>query len=130
MSGRSQDRRQRYMVKGCYNGNERAKHNRSVLFMSLTSQQLLERVSGELNTLPEEDLALVAAFVDYLKQRQVAPLPHRLAADLRVEAQQRAAELRAIPRADLVHRFQQVAEDVRQQAIAKNTAIEGDWERD
>jgi hypothetical protein len=98
--------------------------------MSLTSQQLLERVSGELNTLPEEDLALVAAFVDYLKQRQVAPLPHRSAADLRVEAQQRAAELRAIPRADLVLRFQQVAEDVRQQSIAKNTAIEGDWERD
>jgi hypothetical protein len=49
---------------------------------------------------------------------------------LRIEAQRRAATLRDVPRAELVTRFQQIAEEVRQQAIAQGTAIEGDWERD
>lgn len=98
--------------------------------MSLVTQQLLEQVSGDLNTLPEEDLALVAAFVDYLKQRHPAPSPRLSVAAIRAEAQRRAVALQTVPRAELVTRFQEVAEAVRQQAIAQGTAISGDWERD
>jgi hypothetical protein len=98
--------------------------------MNSSSQQLVEQVSSDLDTLPEEDLVLVASFVTYLKQRQVAPAPRMSATTLRIEAQRRAATLRDVPRAELVTRFQQIAEEVRQQAIAQGTAIEGDWERD
>lgn len=98
--------------------------------ISLTPQQLRERVFSDLGTLPEDDLKLVAEFVSYLKQRKSASVPHMSATAIRIEAQRRAATLRDVPRNELVARFQQVAEKIRQQAITQGTAIEGDWEGD
>ncbi len=98
--------------------------------MNRSSQQLLAHVSSDLDTLPEEDLVLVASFVTYLKRRQIPPAPRTSATTLRIEALRWAAALRDVPRAELVPRFQQTAEEVCQQAIAQSTAIEGDWERD
>lgn len=98
--------------------------------MHVTDPHLLAQVSHDLGSLPAEDLALVAAFVSYLKQRQRPTTPRPSAAHIRAEAQRRAAALDAVPRADLVAQFQALSEEVRQQAIAQGTAIEGDWERD
>lgn len=95
-----------------------------------TAQQMLAQVSSDLDSLPAEDLALVAAFVTHLKQRQTHLAPRLEAASIRLEAQRRAAALQDVPRAELVTRFQAVAEEVRQQAIAQGTAIAGDWEGD
>jgi len=98
--------------------------------MTEQTAQLLAQVSGDLSSLPEEDLALVAAFVTYLKQRQAAPTPRMSAAAIRAEAQRRAATMGDLPRAELVSRFQHLAEKVRRQAIVQGTAVEGDWEGD
>lgn len=95
-----------------------------------TTQPILEHVSTDLNSLPAEDLELVTAFVTSLKQRQTVPMPRLDAVAMRIEAQRRAAALRDVPRAELVTRFQAVADDIRQQAIAQGTAIAGDWEGD
>ncbi|MFP4436254.1 MAG: hypothetical protein ACLFVO_03325 [Chloroflexaceae bacterium] len=98
--------------------------------MTEQTAQLIEQVSGDLSSLPEEDLALVAAFVTYLKQRQAAPPPRLSAATIRAEAQRRAAAMGDLPRAELVSRFQHLAEEVRRQAIVQGTAVEEDWEGD
>lgn len=94
------------------------------------TQQLLAQVSDDLGNLPEEDLALVAAFVTYLKQRHNPPVSQMAAAAIRAEARRRAEALSETPRAELVARFQQLAEEVRTQAVAEGSAVEGDWERD
>ncbi len=98
--------------------------------LNLTSQQLIEQVSSDLDHLPEEDLALVATFVTYLKQRQGRSVPRISVTAIRAEAQRRATMLREVPRTELVSHFQQLAEEVRQQAFIQGTAIEGDWEGD
>lgn len=94
--------------------------------MERNTAQRIEQVASDLDTLPEEDLALVAAFIAYLKQRAPASAPRMSAAAIRAEAQRRAAALQDVPRNELVSQFQAVAEDVRQQAIAQGTAIEGE----
>jgi hypothetical protein len=98
--------------------------------MEQNTAQLVEQVASDLDTLPAEDLALVAAFIAYLKQRSPAAAPPLSVAAIRAEAQRRAAALGDVPRTELVRQFQALAEDVRQQAIAQGTAIAGDWERD
>jgi hypothetical protein len=93
---------------------------------------MLEQVTMNLSELPEEDLPLVLAFVDYLKQQhQTGIPPQRLSvAAIRAEAQRRAEYLHDIPRSDVIARFQQLAEEIRHQAIASGTATEGDWPGD
>lgn len=85
----------------------------------------------ELARLPEEDLPLVVEFVDYLKQqRQTTPQPCLSVAEMRAEAQRRARLLREVPRVEIVPRFRELTEEIRQEAIAKGSAIEGDWRGD
>ena len=43
------------------------------------------------------------------------------------EVRRRATLLQHVPRAEIVARFLELAEEIRQEAIAKDTAIEGDW---
>jgi hypothetical protein len=89
---------------------------------------MIGRVASELARLPEEDLPLVIEFVDYLKQqRQVAPRQRLSVAEMRAEARRRASLLCDVPRSEIVNRFRELAEEIRQEAIAKGTAIEGDW---
>jgi hypothetical protein len=96
-----------------------------------TAPSLIGRVAVELTRLPEEDLPLIIEFVDYLKrQRQSAPQRTLSVAEMRAEAHRRASLLRDVPRAEVVARFQELAEEIRQEAIAKGTAIEGDWRGD
>lgn len=48
-------------------------------------------------------------------------------AELWVEALRRAHLLQDVPREQLVARFAELTEEIRREAIAKGTAIEGDW---
>ncbi len=94
----------------------------------VTAHNMIGRVALELTRLPEEDLPLVIEFVDYLKrQRQAGPQRHLSVAEMRVEAQRRAELLRQVPRAEIVARFRELTEEIRREAIAKGTAVEGDW---
>jgi hypothetical protein len=92
-----------------------------------TAERLIGRVASDLTIFPEEDLTLVVELVDYLKrQRPAMPRVRLSAAEIRMEARRRALLLRDVPRSEIVARFQQVAEEIRQEAIARDTAIDGD----
>jgi hypothetical protein len=54
----------------------------------------------------------------------------RSAAEIREEASRRARLLGDVPREQLAARFAEVGEQIRQEAIARGTAIEGDWTGD
>ena len=96
-----------------------------------TATGMIGRVASELTWLPEEDLPLVAEFVDYLKRRcQATPRRRLSVTEMRAEAGRRACLLREVPRDEVVARFRELAEEIRQEAIAKGTAIEGDWSGD
>ena len=47
--------------------------------------------------------------------------------EIRKKARKRARLLREVPREQLMDRFFEVGEQIRQEAIAKGTAIDGDW---
>jgi hypothetical protein len=91
---------------------------------------LVGQVVSELTRLPEEDLSLVAEFVEFLKQRRTMPTQRLSPAEMRAEARRRATLLRDVPREEIVARFWELTEEIRQEAITKGTAIEGDWRGD
>jgi hypothetical protein len=96
-----------------------------------TDSSLIRQAVVQVASLPEEDLSLVIEFVDYLKQRHKSPAERRLAAaEMRAEARRRASALQGVPRHQLVARFKELTEAIRSEAVAKGTAIEGDWQRD
>jgi hypothetical protein len=98
---------------------------------NVTATSMIGRVASELARLPEEDLPLVIEFVDYLKRhRQLRTQQHLSVAEMRAEAGRRAGLLREVPRAEIVNRFRELTEEIRQEAIAKGTAVEGDWRED
>jgi hypothetical protein len=93
--------------------------------------QVIGQLALKLTNLPEEDLQLVIELVDCLEEKR----PERSARsasveEIREEARRRARLLRDVPREQLVARFKEVSEQIRQEAIAKGTAIEGDWTGD
>ncbi|HRJ41931.1 MAG: hypothetical protein KJZ86_23510 [Caldilineaceae bacterium] len=94
---------------------------------SATAERLIGRVASDLTVFPEEDLTLVVELVDYLKRQR--PATHRVPlspAQIRMEARRRAQLLCDVPRTEIVARFQQVAEEIRQDVIARGLAIDGD----
>jgi hypothetical protein len=54
----------------------------------------------------------------------------RSAAAIREEACRQALLLRDVPREQLAARFAEIGDQIRQEAIARGTAIEGDWRGD
>jgi len=90
---------------------------------------LIGQVATGLVQLPDEDIAMVAHLVGRLQQRQPAAPPQSAAAIV-AAARQQAARLGDVPRADIAARFELLVEEIRQQAIARGTAIEGDWRDD
>ena len=94
------------------------------------SSTLVGQVVSELSRLPEEDLSLVVEFVEFLKRRKATPTQRLSPAEMRAEARRRAILLRDVPRGEIVARFRELTEEIRQEAIAKGTAIEGDWRSD
>jgi hypothetical protein len=91
---------------------------------------LIGRVASELTQLPEEDLPLVIECVEYLKKQRVTPRQRLSPAEMRAEARRRASLLRDVPREEIVARFRELSEEIRQEAIVKGTSIEGDWKGD
>lgn len=90
--------------------------------------ELIGQVVIKVTQLSEEDLPLVIEFVDYLvQQRQAVLAPSLSVAEMRAKARERAKALSNVPRAEIVARFQELTEDIRQTATIKNTAIKGDW---
>lgn len=95
------------------------------------SPQVLGQLALKLSNLPEGDLQLVVELVDRLEENRPAePMRSLSAAEIREEARRRARLLRDVPREQLVARFVEVGEQIRQEAIAKGTAVDEDWTDD
>lgn len=97
--------------------------------LSATIPAIIGQVATGLVQLSDEDIAMVAHLVERLQGRQPAAQLRSSAATV-AEARQQAARLREVPRADIAARFGLIVEEIRQQAIARGTAIEGDWSND
>ena len=92
------------------------------------AQALIGGVALRLVQLPLNDITLVAQMVTRLQQRRQDAAPRRLSpAEIVTEARRQAALLSDVPRAEIAARFEALAEEIRGQAIARGTAIEGDW---
>jgi hypothetical protein len=93
--------------------------------------QVIGQLALKLTNLPEEDLQLVIELVDCLEEKRPEKSARSVSVEeIREEARRRARLLRDVPRGQLVARFIEVGEQIRQEAIAQGTAIEGDWTGD
>jgi hypothetical protein len=94
--------------------------------------QVIFELAMKLTNLPEEDLELVIELVACLEEKHPPEKAVRPASveEIREESRRRARLLRDVPREQLVARFMEVGEQIRQEAIAKGTATEGDWTGD
>jgi hypothetical protein len=90
--------------------------------------QVIGQLVLKLTSLSEEYLQLVVEFVDCLEENYPAQPAQPLSTQ--EEARRRARLLRDVPREQLVARFIQIGEQIRQEAVARGTAVEGDWTGD
>ena len=95
------------------------------------AHSMIGQVALELTRLPEEDLPLIIEFVDYLKQQhRTAPQRRLSVAEMRAEARRRASLLRKVPRTEIVARFRELAEGIRQEAIAQGRRVSRDQDHE
>jgi excisionase family DNA binding protein len=93
-----------------------------------TIPEVVGRIALQLVQLPAEDVAAVAQLVARLRQQRQPAVPRQMSpAEIVAEARKQAALLADVPRNEVVARFEALAEEIRQQAIAKDMAIDGDW---
>ena len=96
-----------------------------------TLPEVVGRIALQLVQLPAEDVSAVAQLVAHLRQQRQPAMPRQKSpAEIVAEARRQAALLADVPRAEVVARFEALVEEIRQQAIANDTAIEGDWRGD
>ena len=89
-------------------------------------QDLVRQAVIEVAQLPEAELVAVVEFVSQLKQHRQRPT----VAQIKAEAERLSTQLRDLPRAELMKRFQQTLDVMREDALIKGTAIEGEIEGD
>jgi len=96
---------------------------------NLDSEKLLRQVITSVAQLPPNDLLVVYETISDLKQKE-SEKPKLTAAEIVARAKVRAAEMSHLSRAEVMERFSATLEAIRADAIAKGTAIEGEWEQD
>ena len=94
----------------------------------LSPQDLVRRAVTEVVSLQDPDLLIVLEIVADLKRAKVERRTQ--AAEMVALARKRAAELKGLPQAELIKRLTATLDSIRAEAIAKGTAIEGEWEGD
>ena len=93
---------------------------------TLAPQDLVRKAVIEVAQLPESDLVAVVEFVTRLKRQPRRPT----VAEIQAEAERLSAQLKNLPRQELMKRFQDNLDAMRADAIAKGTAIEKELESD
>ena len=96
---------------------------------TLAPQELIRKAVIEVAQLPEKELLIVIEMVDTLKKQRARP-NRELAAEILARAKARAAEMSHLSREEVMERFSKSLDAIRAEAIAKGTAIEGEWEGD
>jgi len=97
--------------------------------LSPPSPAKIGQIALKLTRLSAEEVSGLLEIVDQLEPEETA-CKARTAAEIREVAKRRAALLRDVPRELVAARFTELAEEIRQEAIAKGTAIDGDWTDD
>jgi hypothetical protein len=95
---------------------------------ALDNETLLRQVLTSIAQLPPTDLLVVYETIGDLKKQRVHP-NREAAAEILSRAKARAAEMSHLSHEEIVQRFIDATERVRAEAIAKGTAIEGEWEQ-
>ena len=99
-----------------------------------TRQQISQSVIGQaalkMARLPTEQLLVVVKFLDSLDELQPTDPEPPSVDELLAGALRDAELLREVPREQLMARFMELGEEIRQEAIAKGTALDGDWHGD
>jgi hypothetical protein len=95
----------------------------------LDSEKLLRQVITSVAQLPPNDLLVVYETISDLKQKE-SEKSSLTADEILARAKARAVEMRNLSHEQIVQRFIDATERIRAEAIAKGTAIEGEWESD
>ncbi len=98
--------------------------------MTLQHAARIGEAATKLATLAEEDLPLVVEFLDRLGAGQTSASVRPTVTQVRELAKARARLLGEVPREVLMARFLEMGEEIRQEAIAKGAAADGDWTGD
>lgn len=96
---------------------------------TLDSEKLLRRVITSVAQLPPNELLVVYETINDLHHKESGK-SSLTAAEIVARARARAAEMSHLSHEEVVQRFIDAMERIRAEAIAKGTAIEGEWERD
>lgn len=96
---------------------------------SLAPQDLVRQAVIKVAQLPEKDLLLVIEMIDELNKQSVQSNRER-AEEILAQAKARAAELSHLSREEIMERFSRAMDAIREDAIKRGVAIEGEWEGD
>ena len=90
---------------------------------------VIGQIALKLSQLSAEEVYGVLEILELLSPVETSSKP-RTGAEICAIAKQRATVLRDVPREQVAARFTELAEEIRREAIAKGTAIDGDWTGD
>jgi hypothetical protein len=94
---------------------------------TIAPEDLIRKAVIEVAQLPENELLLVIEMLDELKKQRAQPNREKAAA-LVAQARIRAAETNSLSRVDLMQQFGDVLKEIRAEAIAKGTELDGELE--
>lgn len=94
---------------------------------TIAPEELIRKAVIEVAQLPENELLLVIEMVGELKKQRAQPNREKAAA-LVAQAKIRATETNSLSRVDLMQQFGDVLKEIRAEAIAKGTALDGELE--
>jgi hypothetical protein len=95
----------------------------------LAPQDLVRQAVIEVAQLPEDELLVVIEMIGALKKQRQNP-NREWAAEMVAKAKARAAEMSHLSREEAMEQFIRTMDAIREEAIEKGTAIEGEWEGD
>ncbi len=96
---------------------------------TLASQDLVRKAVIEVAQLQDKELLIVIEMVDTLKKQRARP-NKELAAEILARAKARAEEMKHLSREEAMEKFSKSLDAIREDAIAKGTAIDGEVESD
>jgi cell division protein FtsX len=94
---------------------------------TLAPQELIRKAVIEVAQLQENELLIVIEMVDSLKKQRAHP-NKELAVEILAKAKARAEEVRYLSRDEAMEKFSKTLDAIREDAIAKGTAIDGEVE--
>jgi hypothetical protein len=95
---------------------------------AIDTEKLLRQVITSVVQLPPNDLLVVYETIADLKQKE-SQKPPLTAAEILARAKAHAEEMKHLSHEEAVQRFIDAMDRIRDDAIAKGTAIEGEWEQ-